>query len=191
MRDVPSPQLMSALLRGNPPLTGCLCHLFSSFQRLSSPQGPLQGMDKPSPPADGPALLAWKEMESCSCSPKQRWESSKRPWSGATGTKWAREDCCKEPGHHEGLHCWAQGWQITHQEPEPPSTINRGELAMPAIVGKPVHIKHGQRKEKSYDSWKSAVSYDCYFLLKFCILAKILPSGGDGGRLLIPVAVFI
>lgn len=62
---------------------------------------------------------------------------------------------------------------------------------MPAIVCKPVHIKHGQRKEKSYDSWKSAVSYDCYFLFNFCVLAKIPPSGGDGERLLILVAVFI
>lgn len=84
-----------------------------------------------------------------------------------------------------------RGGQITHQEPEAPSTVSRGELAMPAIMWKPVHVKHGQRKEKSYDSWKSTVSYDCYFLFNFCALAKIPPNGVDGGRLLNLVAFFI
>lgn len=124
MRDVASPQLMSALLKGNPPLTGCLCHLFSSFQRLSSLQGPLQGTGKPSLlSAHGPVLLPWKEMRSCSFSPKQRWESSKRPWNGAPGTKCDRGDCFKEPGQHGCSQCWAWRGQSTHQEPETPSTI--------------------------------------------------------------------
>lgn len=191
-KDVWSPQLISALLKGNPPLTGCLCHLFSSLQQLNSSQGPLQGMVKTSPPAHGPVLLTWKEMGFCSFSSKQRWESSKRPWNGATGTKCAGKRIgVRSLGSPGGLHCWARGLQITHQEPETTSTINRGELATPVTVWKLVHVKHGQRKEKSYDSWYGTVSYDCSFLLNFCVLAKIPPGGGDGGRLLISVTVLI
>lgn len=35
------------------------------------------------------------------------------------------------------------------------------------------------------------VSYSCYFLFNFCVLAQIPVGAGDEGRLLIPVTAFI
>lgn len=66
-----------------------------------------------------------------------------------------------------------------------------GRISMPRVVCKPVQVRHGWRKEKSYASWKSTVSYGCYFLSNFCILAQIPLGAGDEGRLQIPVTAFI
>lgn len=98
----------------------------------------------------------------------------KSPETGLPGTKRSREDGCREHGH---LHCCDRS-SMRRQKP-------------PSILYKPVNIKHGQRKEKSYDSWRSTVSYDCYLLFNLSVLAKIPPIGGNRVRLLILVSVFI